>query len=226
MLIAFQLFIATFKPMLHALKFLVSPTILPTDSQATQKYLSDPIVLQPYTSKCNLVLRKLRAEYLSEILDETKPPRLDLLEGDIIKTLDESFSQKMSATMYLFGSTEEKEIGIYRDAIDLYWVHTRKEIEKVVAQLLHIYQDDVEKAILMNMPTKIRWLSLGFNPSNHGRLKVDTPSPPLTSCVCPSLMANWNTKNLGKRPKEQQINFGDVLAEVSHKTKYISIHVC
>jgi len=201
--------------MLSALQFLASPVEMPSLKETSVKYLETAVSLKQDFVGREEVLKRIHKEYLPKIAEAS--PMLSLLEGDLMGLFDTTFSITLSSSMQLFGSEEEVEIAQYAEAYAKYWQALCDKTSKHVdVWMANLRGTEDQNRVLKNMTTKMHWLELGFNPSHNPALTIATPSPILTDLAITSIMSNWNTTSLGKRPAEAQLDFGEVVCEVSN----------
>jgi hypothetical protein len=74
---------------------------------------------------------------------------------------------------------------------------------------------DITMPVIRNMPTKLKWLQLGFFPTNESRIMISTLFPLFNPVCMQVLMSLWNTHAITAIPDGRvEINNGPALAEV------------
>ena len=195
---------------------------------ASQRILGHSVDLSRSPEECAKVVAELEKEQRGnfEGRSEFAPkPMMSILEsGDdnFLERWHMVFSETLSPVMHLFGSKEPAEIESYNIAFQTYFdriVHeTQERVNSLTAESNNI--QDITMPVIKNLPTKLKWLQLGFFPTNEVRVNLPTPFPLFDPKCMQVLMALWNTAGVVNTDptttkKKVEIDNGPALAEVN-----------
>lgn len=213
--------------MLSMLEYLCSPVQFPSIQEMADKVLGPDSDINDSDHQQKLI-KALGKEFHPQLIQCPFGPFYEILEAfdqPLLIQWDNAFSTKLSPFMHLLRSAEEAESGLYMQNYAAYFKEvvtcTKCTIAQSIAELL---PGDITGPALKNLVIKLHWFFLGFHPVNEPHITLSTPYPRFSELVMPSIMTNWNTTTIhvNHHPSGEEVNFGDILIEVSDHILIIS----